>query len=241
VTNNDIQESLQQLLGSTALPVAVSFRDTPPAGIDRIDSAAPAGCAYWRLAAEGKVFYTIGEDHLNCPIGAYTHGAQLTADAQSQLAGTIDLMVRLEYLRMEEVPRIPKRTQPLRYVVYAPLAKVQSVPDAILLRGNARQIMLIIEAASAQRLTSELPIMGRPACAVIVSSIESGRAATSLGCIGNRVYTQLPDDEFYVALPGHAMAETVKALRSIVSANVELEKYHRGRAAAAGPTPVQAA
>lgn len=231
MTNGEIQSSLQQLIGSKALPVAITFCDTPPAGIERIDSPAPAGCAYWKLAAEGNVFYTIGEDHLNCPIGAYTHGAELTPDAQNQLASTLDMMVGIEYLRMEEVPGVPKRTEPLRCVIYAPLAKAQGMPDAILLRGNARQIMLIVEATNARHLMSAFPIMGRPACAVIVSTIESGRAATSLGCIGNRVYTRLPDDEFYVALPGRAMTETVEALRSIVSANAELEKYHRGKCA----------
>jgi len=49
---------LSELLGPGMPPVAVAFRATPPAGVGRVERAGPAGCAYWRLAAEGHVFYT---------------------------------------------------------------------------------------------------------------------------------------------------------------------------------------
>ena len=231
--NTELRDSFQQLLGSTAEPVAVSFRDTPPSGIQRIASPAPAGCAYWKIAADGEVFYTNGQDHLNCPIGAYTHGAELTGNTQGELEGMIHKMVGMEYLKMEEVAGIPKRKEPLRFVLYAPLYKAREVPDVVLLRGNARQMMLIVEAATASNFMSALPIMGRPACSVIAACIESRTAATSLGCIGNRVYTQLPDGEFYVAVPGFALNNMLKALKSIVSANSELERFHRDRCACA--------
>src|SRR5262249_15704637 len=159
------------------------------------------------------------DDHLNCPIGAYTHGAELPSEAQAQLQGMIEKMVGIQYLRMEEVPGIPHRTQKLTYVVYAPLSKAQGTPDVVLLRGNARQIMLVVEAANARSLMSSFQVMGRPACAVIAAAIDAGKAATSLGCIGNRVYTELPDGEFYVAVPGRALDATIEALRSIVTAN----------------------
>ena len=231
MTNTELRNSFQELLGSTAEPVTITFRDSPPAGIKRISSPAPAGCAYWKLAADGEVFCTTAEDHLNCPIGAYTHGAQLTPDAQNQLERMIDHMLGIQYLKMEDVAGIPKRKEPLRWVVYAPLSKAQENPDVVLLRGNARQIMLIVEAANANSLMSAFPVMGRPACAVVAATLESGKAATSLGCIGNRVYTQLTDNEFYVAVPGVALNDTVDALRSIVSANTELEQYHRAKCA----------
>ena len=224
-----IRDSLQQLLGLVAEPVAVTFCETVPEGIKRVGAAAPAGCSYWKLAADGDVFYTAVDDHLNCPIGAYTHGADLTAEAQEQLQGMIEKMVGLEYLRMDEVPGIARRNQPLRYVVYAPLSKAQGTPDVVLLRGNARQMMLVVEAANARRLMSAFPIMGRPACAVIAAAMDAGKAVTSLGCIGNRVYTDLPDGEFYVAVPGSALAEMADGLRSIVASNSELEHFHRSR------------
>ena len=44
---------LQELLGLALPPVAIAFPAAAPAGMARIDAPAPAGCGYWRLAAEG--------------------------------------------------------------------------------------------------------------------------------------------------------------------------------------------
>ena len=53
----------------------------------------------------------------------------------------------------------------------------------------------------------------------------------SLGCIGNRVYTGLADDELYIAIPGADLPEIVDALDVITSANAELTMYAQGRRA----------
>lgn len=219
------------MLGTISEPVAVTFRDTPPAGVSRISPAAPAGCGYWKTAAEGSAFYTTGEDHLNCPVGAHTFHAELTPEAQQQLSGMLETMVGLQYLKMEEVPGIPRREQPLRVAEYAPLSKAEGVPDAVLLRGNPRQMMLLSEAAGARGLMAPFPIMGRPACAMIPAALGTGKAVSSLGCIGNRVYTGLSDGEFYMAVPGRALGELVEGLAAIANANRELEKFHQARCA----------
>jgi len=226
-----IRGLLEELLGPVAEPVAVTFRDQAPEGMERVGAAAPAGCAYWKLAAEGSAFYTAAEDHMQCSIGAYTHGAELGPTAQGELAGMIEKMVGIQYIKMEEVAGIPRRGQPLRFVVYTPLSAAASEPDVVLLRGNPRQMMLLTEAANARGLMSPLAVMGRPACAVIPATIESGRATASLGCIGNRTYTGLPDGEFYLAVPGKVLAGMVEALQAIVAANRELQQYHQGRCA----------
>ncbi len=231
MNTSSLRVALEQSLGSLAEPVTVAFLDAAPAGVPRIPSAAPAGCAYWKTAAEGAVFYTTGEDHLNCPIGAYTHGAELTPDAEAHLHGMMETMVSLRYLNMEEVPRIPRREQPLKVALYAPLSKTEGVPDVVLLRGTPRQMMLLAEAAAARGLAAPFPIMGRPACAVIAAAANTGKATASLGCIGNRVYTGLPDGEFYMAVPGRALGELVEALGTIANANSELEKFHKARCA----------
>ena len=57
---------------------------------------------------------------------------------------------------------------------------------------------------------------------------------TSLGCIGNRVYTEMADDELYFALPGGQLGRVVEKLAVIVNANRELEKYHRAKLATIG-------
>ena len=54
----------------------------------------------------------------------------------------------------------------------------------------------------------------------------------SSGCIGNRVYTGLGDDELYLMIPGPRLAEVAAQLPRIVGANTTLAEHHRGRKAA---------
>jgi len=54
-------------------------------------------------------------------------------------------------------------------------------------------------------------------------------AVASSGCIGNRVYTGVGEDELYVAVPGKDLEAVAAALRTIVAANQALEEYARGR------------
>ena len=91
--------------------------------------------------------------------------------------------------------------------------------------------MLLSEAARAAGAFAEATTMGRPACAALPRALEASSAVASVGCIGNRVYTELGDDELYLAVPGRAVAATLDKLETIVAANVELEKFHRERAA----------
>jgi uncharacterized protein (DUF169 family) len=64
---------------------------------------------------------------------------------------------------------------------------------------------------------------------MIPAAMQAGQVTTSLGCIGNRVYTGLGDDEFYAAIPGSKLTALVDKLASIVTANRELESFHRAR------------
>src|SRR5947208_3216582 len=72
--------------------------------------------------------------------------------------------------------------------------------------------------------------MGRPSCAVLPEALQAGRTATSFGCIANRVYTGLGDDEGYYAMPGAKVADVVSKLAVIVEANRQLEAFHKSRA-----------
>ena len=103
--------------------------------------------------------------------------------------------------------------------------------DVILVCGNARQLMLLQEAAQAAGVAATAPLMGRPTCAAVPLAMQSQHGVSSLGCIGNRVYTDLADDEFYYVLPGKHLAAVAGKLVMIVNANSKLEKYHRARQA----------
>ena len=217
---------LQNLLGLRRSPVAVTFRNAAPAGVPRIDASGPSSCAYWKLASEGRTFYTEATDHYNCPIGAYTHGVAIPAEVKKELEGVVSTMLGLGYLRAEEVPGIPRREGAFGVAVYAPLAQADGVPDVVLVSGTAKQMMLLAEAAQAAGIGGQ-GLMGRPTCAALPEAMRTGMGVASLGCIGNRVYTELGDDEMYFALPGSQLNAVTEKLASIAHANSELEKYHQ--------------
>jgi uncharacterized protein (DUF169 family) len=222
-------EQLQTLLELRTAPVALTFRQDAPADVPRVSAVAPSGCGYWKRAAEGETFYTQASDHYGCPIGAHTHGVDLPPAQVKELEGVVGMMLGLHYLRPEEVPAISRRQSEFRVAEYAPLAEATETPDVVLVRGNAKQVMLLAEAAQAAGVGAESGLMGRPTCAVVPEVVRTRRCAASLGCIGNRVYTGLADDELYFALPGEHVKAVTEKLAEMVHANRELEKYHRGR------------
>jgi uncharacterized protein (DUF169 family) len=213
-------------------PVAVAFLSEPPRGLDRIDRSEAAGCSYWKRASEGHAFYTTSADHENCPVGAFTHGAELTAERSAELQSLVGTMIELKYLKAEEISAIPHRAEPLMVAAYAPLASASFAPDVVVFRGNVRQIMLLSEAARAAGVFENGTVMGRPACAMLPQAIASSSGVASVGCIGNRVYTGLADGEMYLTVPGDAVVRLLGQLATIMSANLELEAFHRARAAA---------
>ncbi len=226
-----MSEQIQQLLNLETVPVAVTFHDAQPDGVARVEKVEASGCTYWRRAAEGKTFYTEAADHYNCPIGCYTHNVELPDAQMEELENTLGLMGELGYITMEEVPGIPRREIPFNSTVYAPLADATDTPDVVIISGTPRQMMLLAEAATAAGIGTENGVMGRPTCAVIPAVMNTDRGASSLGCIGNRVYTALSDDDFYFAFPGKHIDALVEKLETIVNANRALEEYHQQRQA----------
>ncbi len=226
-----MSKQIQQLLNLETAPVAVTFHDTQPDGVSRVEKAEASGCTYWRRAAEGKTFYTEASDHYNCPIGCYTHNVVLPDAQMKELENTLELMGELGYITMEEVPGIPRREPPFKSAIYSPLADAPGTPDVVIISGTPRQMMLLTEAATAAGIGTENGVMGRPTCAIIPAVIQGGQSVNSLGCIGNRVYTVLSDDDFYFAFPGEHIEALTEKLETIVNANRALEEYHQQRQA----------
>jgi uncharacterized protein (DUF169 family) len=95
----------------------------------------------------------------------------------------------------------------------------------------------VAEAARAAGIGHDGATLGRPACAMIPEAMRSAQGNTSLGCIGNRVYTGLGDAELYFTIPGVKLGEVVDKLATIVHANRELQKYHEARRLTLGAGP----
>jgi uncharacterized protein (DUF169 family) len=224
----DVERRLVDALGLTRRPVAVAFRAEPPAGVAQFTGSEPSGCSFWRLAAEGRAFYTVPSDHYNCAIGSYTHNIPLSPERAPELEQTLGFMTSIGYVRMEEVPGIPQLPQTPAATVYAPLGEMPVEPDVVLFADRPGRIMLLNEAAIRAGVASQLPLLGRPTCMALPAALSSG-VVVSAGCIGNRVYTDVGEDELYVAIPGNALGRVADALDEIVSANAQLDAYHRQR------------
>lgn len=223
-----IERQLTAALGLTRRPIAVAFRSTAPAGVSRFTGTEPSGCSFWRLAAGERTFYTIPADHHNCPIGSYTHNMALPPERADELGQTLGLMTELGYLKMAEVPGIPRLPQTPGVVVYSPLAEAPVDPDVVLVAGRPGRVMLLQEAALRAGIAAPAPLLGRPTCMALPASIAQGVIA-STGCVGNRVYTDLGEDELYVMIPGKDVARVAAEAQTIASANLKLSDYHRER------------
>ncbi len=224
----DVEQELQRALNLSRRPVAVAFRETPPAGVAAFAGTEPSGCSFWRLAAGGRAFYTVPADHHNCPIGSHTHAITLPPPRAPELEQTLGFMAGLGYVRMEEVPDILRLPRTPGAVVYAPLGETPVDPDVVLVAGRPGRLMLLMEAAGHAGAATQPGLLGRPTCMALPAALAGGTVA-STGCIGNRVYTDLGDDEMYVALPGRDAARVVASLAAIIGANDTLAGYHRER------------
>jgi uncharacterized protein (DUF169 family) len=226
---NAVARTLDESLNGVRL-IAVAYLDAPPAGVQKFSGSVPSGCSFWKLAADGEGFYTVPADHFNCPIGAYTHAIDLPADRAPELEQTLALMSKIGYVRMEEVPTIPRLTKAPAVTYYAPLGAVVVDPDVVIAAGRPGPLMRLQEATGRANAASTLPLLGRPTCMGLPAAMERG-AVMSTGCIGNRVYTGLGDDELYLMIPGRRIGDVAAALDVILSANETLAEYHRDRRA----------
>jgi len=224
-----VERRLTDVLHLSRRPVAIAFRESPPEGVLQLPGTQPSGCSFWRIAAGGQVFYTVPSDHHNCPIGSYTHNIPLLPEREAELTDTLGLMVDIGYIKMEEVPGVPRLATTPAVTVYAPLSQTPVDPDVVLVAGAPSRLMLLHEAAT-RAAKNVLPLLGRPTCMAIPAAL-SGGVASSLGCIGNRVYTGIADDQFYTVVAGSDLSAIVRELDTIVTANAKLAEYHQARRA----------
>jgi uncharacterized protein (DUF169 family) len=223
-----VEQQLASTLGLQRRPVAVAFRPTPPPGVPKFTGTEPSGCSFWRVAMGGRAFYTVPADHHNCPIGSYTHNIPLPPERAQELGQTLSLMTGLGYLRIEEVPGIPRLPETPGVVIYAPLGDSPVDPDVVLVAGRPGRVMLLQEAALRAGIVAQAPLLGRPTCMALPAALAQGVMA-STACIGNRVYTDLGDDELYVIIRGNDVARVAAEAQTIATANLKLAEYHRGQ------------
>jgi uncharacterized protein (DUF169 family) len=219
-----LESRFKTLVDLERRPIAVAYLDAAPALVEKFQGSEPSGCSFWRLAASGKTFYTVPENHFNCAVGAYTHNITLSPEREQETGLTLKFMFELGYVKPEEVPQIPRLAKAPAVVVYSPLGDVPVIPDVVLFGCKPRSAMLLNEAANRAGVASGAPALGRPTCMALPASLQHG-AIFSLGCIGNRVYTGLNEDEMYFVARGKDLRAVADALDVVVGANAALSDY----------------
>lgn len=223
-----MEQQVASVIKTARKPVAVTFLQDSPSNVTKFDGTEPSGCSFWRLAAEGRTFFTVPENHFNCAVGAYTHNITLSPEREKETEQTLRFMFDLGYVKPEEVPQIPRLPRTPKAILYTPLSDSTAIPDVVLFAVKPAGAMLLQEAANRAGVSSGAPALGRPTCMALPASLQHG-SILSLGCIGNRVYTGLGEDEMYVVLRGKDLPAVAEALKTIGSANTALFDYAKGR------------
>ncbi len=224
----ELNQRVSAILKPGRQPVAVTFLDQPPLHVMKFEGTEPSGCSFWRLAADGSTFYTVPENHFNCAVGAYTHNIALSPEREKETGQTLQMMFDLGYVKPEEVPQIPRLGKTPQAILYSPLSAASHMPSVVLFACKPAAAMLLQEAAIRAGVGTGAPALGRPTCMALPASLEHG-TISSLGCIGNRVYTGLSEEEMYVVIRGKDLPSVAEALEIIASANTALLNYARGR------------
>jgi uncharacterized protein (DUF169 family) len=220
--------ALSGTLHLTVAPIAISFEETAPAGIPAFGAPmsdpspdgrvgrVPAGCVFWVHAAE-QSFTTVPEDHGNCSVGRYTHGlATLEEVGTNADVATLVESGWVDEGAFSSIPAVSSRAQ---VISYGPLVEAAGEPDVVLLRVNARQLMVLSDALPGLR------IEGKPQCHIVALAKENGEAVASVGCALSRARTGMRPDEMTFAFPGARLAEVVQAVQRAAAVDGVVAKY----------------
>jgi hypothetical protein len=88
----ELEESISAAVTLRRRAVALGFLDAAPARLEKFAGSEPSGCSFWRLAAAGRSFYTVPENHFNCAVGASTHNIPLSPAREKETEQTLQMM-----------------------------------------------------------------------------------------------------------------------------------------------------
>lgn len=223
-----VADELGDVLHLHAPPIAITWTDEVPGGVERFDAPMPdplpdgrtgrvsAPCVFW-MHATSSTFATVEEDHGNCSVGLVTHGWR----SLDEVAGNSDVSTLLEtgWVTEEAAAAVPRVRERPEAMVYGPLDETPSDPDVVLVRVNARQLMVLSDALPDMRLE------GKPQCHILAVAKEEREVAASVGCMLSRVRTDMGPGEMTCAIPGERVVEVVEALRATDGTDSAVARY----------------
>lgn len=213
-------------------PIFLAFQTERPEGVRQFDTAmsepaadgrmgrVSASCVFWMEAGRDQgSFVTVPEDHGNCSVGLLTHGFKSLED----VAGNDDVAALLAsgWVTPEMVPAIPVVSMRPGAITYGRLEKVPIGvdPDVIMLRLNARQMMILSDAIPG------LEIQGKPQCHIVAVAKEMGVPVASVGCALSRARTGMRQEEMTCAIPAAGLTGIVDQIEATAATDSVVAKY----------------
>jgi len=225
--NAKTNQEITSAFGLEIAPVAMALVDDQPQGVESIEGEFPSFCTFWRIAEE-KTFYASAAKHFNCPIGAMVLGFEMPKEVQEQLSGLVKKMCECSYLSEDEPAHIPTIKEKKAGVVYGPLKDFPVEPQLILMWLKPSQAMIYNEVLGCCKWSESMQSMalGRPACAVIPTTLDSSPFGMSLGCTGMRTFTEVSDDHILATLNCKEIDSFLTNLATTISANKEMKEFY---------------
>lgn len=209
-------------------PIGLAFVEDAPEGVQHNKAGVPSACTFWRLAEQG-VFYATAKDHKQCPIGMMTMGFVMPETDQQRAQALVESMASVQYFSPAEVSALPVVKKPHQSIVYGRLDQFPIEADVILCIIDTQQAMLVSEAMGNMDWLQGggQAAFGRPTCAVIPRTLQTGKTSMSFGCVGARTYTGLTPSELVLTIPAGEFAVLVERLQTTVAANAALAPFHQ--------------
>jgi uncharacterized protein (DUF169 family) len=220
--------TLSDALHLTSPPIAITFAESPPADVPAFDGPmppalpdgrtgrVPAGCVFW-IEAATKTFSTVPEDHGNCSVGSVTHGLIPLSEAATR--GDVAELLAAGWVTEDMFPQIPAVSERPGAITYGPLGEASADPDVVLLRLNAKQLMVLSDALPGLR------VEGKPQCHIVAVAKEQGEVAASVGCALSRARTGMPATEMTCAIPSGQVDDVIDRVQKTATADAAVASY----------------
>ena len=113
-------------------------------------------------------------------------------------------------------------------MVYGPLKDFPVEPELLLMWLKPSQAMIYNEVLGCCKWSGSMESMalGRPACAVIPSTLNNSTSGMSLGCTGMRTFTEISDEHILITLNCKEIDSFMANLATTISANKEMEEFY---------------
>lgn len=205
----EISKKMKKSLNLKSIPVAISFSNKPPEGIEPLNGKLRLCQMVDKVRLEGSSFYTTVKNH-QCDGGSGSSGMK----EMSEKIKNGEFLCKLGLFGTDRAarrfiasnPRIPSGT--VKIVTFAPLGKAGFEPDVVVFLCNARQGMLIAESFAYNTGKRTLGMTGPPICsAVVAAPYLTGEITYSFGDHGAREYMKVSDGEAYVGIPTELLTE----------------------------------